>query len=321
MLLLVALRVAVGFLPVPVGLIPATSILATVGFVAAPIYGLFRAASYSWTWPRAGAMLVACLALWSGGAALAGFFRQPLASGVALAISQQALVGWCLAIGTMLALRLKERNMLLPIAIFLALFDLWLVLSPMGVVNHDVVQGAGKGLASVGYQVPAPQQTSGGGRAAALAYVGPADYLFLSMFLVSLFRFNMRTRETFRWSVPVLCGYLLFVLFAGAVRLHLGPIPLWALPALVPIGLVVLVVNRKEFHLARDEKIATYVIAIGGSAFVIWSIFFVKPPPPPPLPPTDGPEAPAPARTPSPEGRGQFPSEPPRAPRNKPGLR
>lgn len=276
MLALVLLRVAVGLVAVPTPLIPAASLLVSVLFVAVPIFAIFRAATYKWTWVRAGVTLLVGLALWSGGAALStAVASQPLLSGVILGISQQALVAWCLAIGAMLALCLKEKNMLLPIAIFLALFDLWLVLSPMGFVNQQVVRGSGKALATVGYQVPAPQQASQGGRAIPLAYVGPADYLFMAMFLIALFRFQMRVRETSKWSAPVLALYLIFVLVAGPRGWRVGPIPLGALPALVPIGLVVLLVNRKEFNLARDEKIATYFIAIAGSIFVAWSIFGV----------------------------------------------
>jgi hypothetical protein len=319
MLALVALRIVIGFVAIPVPVLTVVVLAVSVLFVAAPIYGLFRAASAPWNWKRAAIFLVGGLVVWAGLAAVAARVASPLWSGLSLAVAQQALVVWCLGIGALLALLLRDRNMLLPVAIFLALFDLWLVLSPMGLVNQSVVQGSGEALANVAYQVPAPQRVSGGGKAAPLAYVGPADYLFLSMFFVCLFRFGMRIRETFRWSVPVLALYLLVVLLFGWVRI--GPIALGALPALVPIGLVVLIVNRGEFRLGRDERLATWVLTLGGGAFVIWSIFGVPAPPAEPLTTPPGQEASGSPQSPSPSGPSQPPSGSPPDAGSTPGPR
>jgi hypothetical protein len=246
---------------------------------------------------------------------------MPFLLGLVTAVGQQALVAWCLAVGAMIALLLKDRNLLLPVAIFLALFDMWLVFAPEGVVNQTVVRGTGQALAAVGYQIPKPQTVASGGYAAPLAYVGPADYLFLAMFFVALFRFGMRTRETFRVAVPVLAAYLLVVLLLGQVEI--GPIRLGALPALVPIGAVVLIVNRKEFRLTKDELYATLLLAVLGTTFVTWRILAPRPPAPliAPSTPETSPEGQAPPRSPAPADPGRSRSESPPAPAGTPGPR
>lgn len=319
---LVALRLLIGSVAFPTGSLLGLSLLVSVLFVAAPIFALFRGASIGWTWGKSLGFLVVGLLLWKGAGMLVPHFpHTPLLQGLCLAVSQQSLVVWCLGLGATIALIVKDKNLLLPIAIFLALFDMWLVFSPMGVVNREVIQGTGKALANVAYQVPKPEARSAGGYAAPLAYVGPADYLFLAMFFVALFRFRMRISETFRASVPTLALYLLIVLCFGAVRL--GPITLGALPALLPIGLVVLIVNRKEFQLARDEKIATALLAVGGIAFVTWSIVGYQPPKERVelSTPDDGPVPPGSLPTPAPVDPGPHPSRNPRVPTDRPNLR
>lgn len=322
MLGLIALRLLIGTVQVPTGAVIPLSLVVSIVFVAAPIYGLFRAASTTWTWKLAALFLAGGLLVWASGPLLAGVLRtSPLAFGVVSALSQQAIVAWCLAIGAMIALLLKDRNLLLPVAIFLALFDLWLVFAPEGVVNQTVVQGSGQALAAVGYQIPKPQTAPTGGYAAPMAYVGPADYLFLAMFFVALFRFNMRTRKTFQVAVPVLAAYLLVVLLFGWVEL--GPIRLGALPALVPIGAVVLIVNRKEFQLRADELQATLVLALVGGAFVTWRIFSPRPPAPRPAPSQSVPFQGEPGSPPTqpPVGLNRSPSGSLPAPGSTPGPR
>lgn len=312
MLGLIALRLVIGTVSIPVAAVVPASLLVSIVFVAAPIYALFRASSIRWTWGKAALFLVGGLIVWSTGPLLAGGLKSsPFAMGLVVGISQQAIVGWCLAIGAMIALLLKDRNLLLPVAIFLALFDLWLVFAPEGVVNQTVVKGSGQALQAIGYQIPKPQTVATGGYAAPMAYVGPADYLFLAMFFVALFRFDMRTRKTFQVSVPVLAIYLLVVLLFGWVSL--GPIRLGALPALVPIGAVVLIVNRKEFKLSKDELQATVALAVLGSAFVTWRIFASPPPAPRPetSPSVTAPADPGSPPRPATSGPGRSPSEPP----------
>lgn len=158
---------------------------------------------------------------------------------------------WTAGLGALLALLLKDRNMLLPVAAFLAGFDMFLVFAPTGPVQTLMAQ-APETFRAVTYRVPTV------GSPEPIAFVGPADFIFLGLFFVALHRFGMRTRETLIWVVPALLAYLFVVILFGDATL--GPVSLGALPALLPIGLVVLLVNRKEFRLTRSEKAATWAV-------------------------------------------------------------
>lgn len=261
--MLAVLRVVLGLIPVPLAFVPIASLAVTMFFVFVPIVALFRVAGHAWT-PRLAAGLLA------GGVAahvLLGYAAQGLLRNEGLlavfltAFSQAGLLTWCLGLGGLLATMIREKNMLLPIAIFLAGFDVFLVLTPAGPTKY-VVENRPEILQAVAYQVPSV------GTAAPLAYIGPADFLFLGAFFIALFRFEMRTKRTFYWMVPTLIAYLLTVVLFGGVRL--GGIALGALPALVPIGLCVMLTNAREFKLSRDEKLATLLVgllAIGIVAF------------------------------------------------------
>lgn len=304
----------------PLSWVYPSSLAVSVVFVALPIYGLYAAAKYQFSAVWSVVLLIAGLSIWGGGFALAQTIKAPMASGIFLAISQSALLVWCFAIGNLLALILKDRNLLLPIAIFLALFDMWLVFAPEGLVQQSLTHGAGKALAVMAYQAPATQAVSAGGKAAAMVFVGPADFLFISMFFAALYRFSMRTRQTMLAIVPVLAGYLLLTLTFP--NFELGPIRLGALPALLPIGLTVLIVNRDQFKLSRDEMITTVFIAVVGLAVVTWRISLPGPPPPePPEMSPDGPVPPAPPGMTWTSGPGRFPSVPRIAPRSTPSPR
>lgn len=314
------LRLLIGFLAIPLPYVTATSVVVSVIFVAAPVLGLFSAARSTWSFARAFVLFLAAGIVWIVGQWAAMRTHNPLGGGLLVTLSQSGLIAWCFSLGALLALLLKDRNVLLPIAIFLALFDMWLVFAPEGLVNKSVVIGPARRLRKMAYQVPEVKSSSAGGRAAALLYIGPADYVFLSMFFVALYRFKMRTKRTFKVMVPVLGLYLLIALFCGNVSI--GPISLAALPALVPIGIVVLVVNRDLFKLNRDERLTTWVIAIGGTAFVMWRI--VQPVPPPQLVPLTMPDDPSdsvPQGSTGPSAQGLVPAIYRIVPRNRPDPR
>ena len=138
---------------------------------------------------------------------------------------------------------------------------------PEGPVGK-IARGNQEALVRIAYSVPKIGTVSHGGHAESLAFVGPADFMFLAMFFVALYRFQMRTRETLLAIVPVLAGYLSIVLLAGHVSF--GPVSLAAMPALLPIGATVLIVNRREFKLTKDEKYSSFLIIGVGLAVVTW---------------------------------------------------
>lgn len=266
---LIVLRLIIGFVAVPMAWVPAASMLVSVFFVATPILAFFYGSSYPWNWKQALALLL------GGAICQIGFFilvrtaGSPFLAGLFNALSQTGLLLWVFGLGVLLATIIRDRNIILPVAVAGALFDIWLVFAPEGVA-HRAVQGPQRIIGAIAFQLPQPQVHSAGGFARPLAYVGPADFMFLTMFFTVLFKFQMKTRQTLWAMIPTLAAYLLVVLVFG--NESIGPFRLGALPALVPIGLVVLLVNFREFRLTRQEAIATVLVAVIGFVLVTWRL-------------------------------------------------
>ncbi len=90
-----------------------------------------------------------------------------------------------------------------------------------------------------------------------LSYVtiGPADVLFMAVFLSAIALLRLPERGTLIWLFSLLAGALTIVQLTGL-----------PVPALVPMGLAVLIANKKHAAFTRDEKIAL----IYGSGFAIF---------------------------------------------------
>jgi len=254
LLALAALRVVLPLVQVPIPAAQVLSVLVTLVFLAAPILALYRAASFAWRATTAWAFVGVGLAV-HGLAMLLNVTVQspslPL-QGTIGALGQTGLILWTVGLGAALATMIKDKNLLLPVGLFLAGFDVFTVVSEFGITRQVLVQRP-ELFQSVAYQVPTV------GSPEPQAFVGPADMFFLAMFFVALYRFGMRARETFLWMLPALAAYLLIVIFFGHVQV--GRVSLGALPALVPIGLVILLVNWREFSLTRTERVATLGVA------------------------------------------------------------
>lgn len=295
MLLIVAgvlalLRIGTAYLAVPAGLATFLSVLATLIFVAWPILAIFRAAGDRWDAKTGFILLGIGVALHLGGVLVARFGLHDQGPGAVflIALAQSGLLLWCVALGALLSMLIRDKNLLLPVAIFLAGLDMFLVFAPVGIARQ-IVEKNPELFKSVAYTVPKVATGEPTGMIVPMAFVGPADFFFLAMFFVAICRFNMRVHETLKWIVPVLLGYLAIVMLAGGVRI--GPISLGMLPALLPIGLTVLLVNRKEFKLAKDEKAATVVvglIAVALAGLAIWMSLKASKPGPQVVPSTTG---------------------------------
>jgi hypothetical protein len=268
---LAAVSLLLGFMGVPIPLIPIFTIVVTGIFVIAPFFGLYLGASAAAC--RVGSSQVpwAALLLLLGVVGHVGsiaLLQYGLVSGLVAAltavIGQAGLITWCLGLGGLLGLLVKDKNMLIPIAVFLALFDAFLVLTPVG-LTKQVMEKHPQVQQSVSLVIPKVVEAPTSGPVAPLAYIGPADLLFAAMFFTVLFRQGMRTRATLAWLGPVLVLYL-----AGA--LLLGP-----LPALVPIGLCVLLVNWREFNLNKEEWLSTGVVAALGIGLLTWGMTRPRP--------------------------------------------
>lgn len=296
---LVALDVILAVTRFPQSWTPVVTPVVTALYVSTPIWALYEASREQWSWKPALALLVT-------GVAIHATVILPVHTAHsmgeytwmrAVAGCQQAgLLTWCLGLGAGLALLLKDRNLLLPVAIFLAAFDIFVILTPGGPTRH-LMQQHPDFFNKVAMQIPKAAFTGTEVGSGVAARVGPADMFLLAMFFIALTRFGMKATATFRAVAPALMIYLFIVLVFGSYRI--GPIRLEALPALVPIGAVILIVNRNEFHLSRDERMSTAVVAALGIGLIVFGATRPRPMEPPiapvePLPKQGarGPEAP-----------------------------
>lgn len=260
-------NVLLAFIPVPIAWVKPIGMLVGFLFVAAPIYAIFRGADHPWTTKVAWAFLAVGVALHLGLGAWARSGTLPGAAGASIAaLSQMGLMVWCIGLGGLLGAGLiKEPNLLIPVSVFLIAFDIFLVLTPVGMVQQVLVK-APQVFTSVAYQVPKVSDTAAIGPVGAAAYIGPADFIFMAMFFVGMYRFQMNPKGTLFALIPTLALYLAAVFLVGP------------LPALPPIALCVLAVNFKYFKLKRDEWAATAVLAALMAGLLAFSATRPKPP-------------------------------------------
>jgi len=263
LVLLALFRVALGFVSVPLQYVQIGEVASTIIFVAAPVFALYFAAKYEWTTQRALVFLVTGLVIHFGIGTLLGhviLHDRGFAAAVCTALATHVgLVMWCVGLGALLATFLKDKNLLIPVSIFLAAFDIFLVLTPSG-VTKQIVTGMPQVLQTIGYSVPRVTTTATaptGAPVHVFAYIGPADFLFMGMFFVALFRFGLRARLTLLWLIPTVLVYLILI----------GWFP--AIPLLVPIGLTVLLVNLPEFHLNKEEKLSTLFVVVLAAVIIL----------------------------------------------------
>ena len=272
---LALIRLLLAAVPLPIWF----SLLSGVIFIGAPIYALFRAADHDWTAKKALAWLIPG-ALAHAGLALLLAYVMPKTGWPTVGVDtlmQSSLLVWTTGLGALVGLLIKDKNLILPVAIFLAGFDIFLVMNPTTFVAQTVEKRP-EVFSSVAMKVPSvrPSQPEGaapkGVQSPALISVGPADLIFSMMFFVVLFRFKMRVKKTAQWLAGVLVFYMALVLLT----------PFGMLPALVPIGATVLIVNAREFAMTRDEKIGVALatlLSIGLAWYGIHRRMTYKPPP------------------------------------------
>lgn len=256
---LALLRIGTAYFAVPIEIATLLSVVSTLVFVATPILALYRAASDFWSTKSGFLLLGIGVLLHVGGVLASKYLLQDsgLLAVICLAFAQSGLLLWCAALGVLLALLIKDKNLLLPVSAFLAGLDMFLVFAPIGIARQ-VVEKNPTLFKTIAYNVPKIASGEAPGVLVPMAFVGPADFFFLGMFFVALYRFHMQVAATFRWVVIVLLAYLAIVIAFGSMKI--GPVSLSMLPALVPIGLTVLIVNRREFKLSSQERIATWTV-------------------------------------------------------------
>lgn len=271
---LFVLRLILGVVTVPPQAAVALSLVATVLFLALPIVALFRASEFAWSGRSAGLTLLAGAVIHVFGAVLANSMPQVgFATVFVQSVVQVGIAIWTLGLGALVALMIKDKNLILPMAVFLAGLDVFLVFNPDAPTSKIIRQNPAV-FQSMAVKIPAARVATSQPQGAQIvnqAFVGPADLLFMATFLVVLSKFKMKLRETAKWLVPVMIAYLLLVL---------SPLGLNMLPALVPIGITVLIVNRKEFRMSKEETLMAWgavALSIALAGFGLYKHFTYKP--------------------------------------------
>ena len=239
--------------PVPFSVKPVVDILLTVVFLAFPLIAIYRAMSEQPKPKQALYIFLAGVIIHGGLVALdlLVFKGQGVVSSFLAPLKPAGLQVWCIGLGALVAALISDRNILIPIGIFLIGYDIFLVLTPLG-FTQKLMQAAPDILKQGGMSIPASSTVlPTSGKAEISGIVGPADLVFLGTFFLAMFRFDMKPYTTLRVMIPVLLCYLLFVMVTGI-----------ALPALVPIGVVTLLVNWRMFNMTKDEKVSTLVVAV-----------------------------------------------------------
>lgn len=149
------------------------------------------------------------------------------------AVRDLVLILGCSFLGCLVSTMIKEPKMLLPIGIVAAMIDFWNVtLGPLGHTVATRPELAAKASVSLPTPVPGlPAITMGAG-----------DIVFLALFFAVLFRFALNVKGTFWLGYGLLMVSILLVAFSSI-----------ALPALVPIGAAVLIMNYQYMKLTQDE--------------------------------------------------------------------
>ena len=168
-------------------------------------------------------------------------------------------------IGSLVSIRIKDKNILLPVVMFAAYVDFWTV--TRGPVSA-VMEQAPEVVSAV--STPIPQ--AGAGVFMPVSMVGPGDFLFLAIVFAAVHKLSMRPARNFWFVLAAMAIGMLAVVF-GILRF---------LPALVVLAIAVVAANWREFKLSRQEKISTTIVAavLLVSLPVIWSLFSAQTPAP-----------------------------------------
>jgi len=159
--------------------------------------------------------------------------------------------------GSLLSLIIKERSLLLPVALIAMPIDYLGAMTPTG-FTHDMVEHASKIVSSVSVSVPAV--SAHGVSISPIAFIGPGDVLFMAMFFAAVQRFELAERATFWWMYGLLTLSMII-----AIRF-------FPVAALVPMGLAVIVANAAKIKLKREEVFA--VLYAGALIIVLVCLFY-----------------------------------------------
>jgi hypothetical protein len=155
------------------------------------------------------------------------------------------LITFAVAFGSLVARLIREIKLLLPVAVVLAIVDLYVVFGGGLVAQANSGKAPAAQVAMQSLTVGLTPRPAANVNAPAPLAVGFADYLFVALFFACFARFGMPARRTFVVLCSILCLYMVAVI---VLRLDL--------PALIPIAAVVVGCNLSAFRYKRDEAFA-----------------------------------------------------------------
>lgn len=249
-----ALQIGANFISAPVRSVPA--VLALVLLSAALFTFLALAAFASLTavvQRRATAALM--LGVGIAGLILLRHVSSPVGRGAGplllllYAVRELCVVIGSVGFGILLASAVRDRNILLPAAVFAAFADFLVVHFAPSTVHWALTNGARGQQAINAMSAHVPALHPG----LPVLTVGFDDFLFLSIFFACVHRFHLRLRATFVALLVLVTLSLWFVPLTGA-----------AIPGLVPMSLAFVLANFRCFKLSREE-----LHAMGAAAAIV----------------------------------------------------
>lgn len=171
------------------------------------------------------------------------------------------------SVGYAVSLRIKDKNLLLPVVMFAAAIDFWTV--TIGPVSHILAKHP-----EVVQAVSMPIPRAGTGAFIPATMMGPGDALFMALVFAAVMRSGLNGRRNF-WFV-----FTFVTLAMLAVQMGI----LSQFPGLVALAAAVVLANWGQFRLTRQEKISTAIVGLVliASLPLVWH--FLRPCEPPEKP-------------------------------------
>ncbi len=158
-------------------------------------------------------------------------------------------------LGMLVSRVIKDRNMVLPVAIVAAVVDILTVFrGPVG----KALQTAPALVARAAVGIPQMGVPMGHG-GAFVTLMGPGDFVFLGIFMACVWRFRMNAPTTF-WAIYAFSLLGMLVVITPSVPY---------VPGLPFMAAALLLVNFHEFQLSRSERFALLYAALAGLGVLV----------------------------------------------------
>jgi hypothetical protein len=163
-------------------------------------------------------------------------------------------------LGRLLAMLIREPNLLAPVVPFAAVVDVMTVFAPGGFVKQTL-ERAPEVVQKVSVTLPQLGSAAAFSRVMPMVFIGVGDFIFMALYAACLYKFAIKPMPTLVGFILVLTLYMGLILFVPGV---------WKLPALVPMAAVFMLINWRHFKLTPSEKTASVVVTLCATAVIAW---------------------------------------------------